>query len=115
MPVIRFAKNWNNKLDCNYFTTIRLYTDEKYKYYIHSLRKEFSVLLKGKKFCRAKLIEVEATDLSSILIQHLNYTDAGLDEFDFVRLLERFYKKKPQWRDKDTDLLVLVFEKVNNK
>jgi len=29
-PVIKFSKNWNNKLDCDVFTTIRVYNTSKY-------------------------------------------------------------------------------------
>jgi len=40
MKQIKFLKNWNNKLDCPYFTTIRLYDNL-------SVQDEVKVLLTG--------------------------------------------------------------------
>ena len=114
MPIIRFAKNWNNKLNCDYFTTIRLGTQEKYSYYINNDGKIFTVMLKNKFYCNAKLIDIISTDLESIFNQGLNWTDAGLSKEDFYKLMKRFYGKKPECDDDPSmiDLLVLIFRKV---
>lgn len=53
MPMIRFTKNWNNKLDCDFFTTIRRNSG----YHNRFVGREYSVYLKGKEYCRAELIE----------------------------------------------------------
>lgn len=43
LPTIDFSHNWNNKLYCASFTTIRLRNDQKY-----DLHKEYDIRLKGK-------------------------------------------------------------------
>lgn len=57
--VIKFSHNWNSKLDQQYFTTIRRYSDSKWDYYTGCVDELFEVLLEGNKKSDAKLINVE--------------------------------------------------------
>ena len=58
MPSIKFMHNWNNKLDCDYFTTIRGYSLEKHKYYCSLIEKPLEVLLKNQHYKNAVLKNV---------------------------------------------------------
>lgn len=64
--VIKFSYNWNNKLDSNYFTTIRRYNPDKYH-----LGAVHSVMLKTKGrwvtcYNKARIIDVKMLKLSQI-------------------------------------------------
>jgi len=86
---IRFTKNWNNKLDQKYFSTIRKFTKDKYFYYIEHKGEVFDVILNGKKHCEAKLVSVEErkfVDIPDALIM----TDTGLPIKEGIGLLFRF-------------------------
>jgi len=97
-PKIKFSKNWNNKLNCEFFTTIRKFNKKKYDFYLKYYDVVFDVILKGKKICEAKLVDIEKIKLSEIT-PALLYIDTGqfhpLDVFknfgiksdDFVILL----------------------------
>lgn len=54
MKAIKFSKNWNNKLECDIFTTIRKWTPEKREYY--TIGETFDVILRGANHCIAELI-----------------------------------------------------------
>ena len=55
MKNIKFQHNWNRKLDCDVFTTIRRHTQAKEEYYRDSVGEEFEVLLNGVIYCYARL------------------------------------------------------------
>ena len=59
MVSIKFQHNWNGKLDNNFFTTIRTYTNEKLAYYQDLIGYKFRVILKGRNYCEAELQKVE--------------------------------------------------------
>jgi hypothetical protein len=63
---INYNKNWNNKLDCEYYTTIRKYTDEKYQYYQENLDREFEVFIDGKPYTKSKLFDLHTEKLEDI-------------------------------------------------
>ncbi len=65
--LIKFSHNWNNKLDSNYFTTIRRYNPD--KYYPDAVH---SVMLKTKGkwvtcYNKARIIDVKMLKLSQIV------------------------------------------------
>jgi hypothetical protein len=65
MKTIKFQHNWNRKLDCDVFTTIRRHTEEKENYYTHSIGEEFDVSVNGITYCYAKLVHLYCDHLSS--------------------------------------------------
>lgn len=111
-PTIKFMENWNNKLNCSYFTTIRLYTKEKFNYYTDNLGNKFNVLLQGKKYCKAILIGRYEWTLKEVFAYHFNYLDAGLDIGNFIKLMRGFYRKKKEWKEWDTKVILLIFKKI---
>jgi hypothetical protein len=111
MKQIRFFKNWNNKLDCEYFTTIRL--GEKYDYYGSCTGKTFSVLLNNVEYTQACLQYVEKTTIRKIADTTITYTDAGIGCKEFLDLMTRFYKNKPSWEGMNTEIIILLFKRSN--
>lgn len=85
---IKFSYNWNNKLDCNFFTTIRLYNPIKYQ-----IGHIYDVSLKGEFKKQARLVEMK-----KIHHDQINAFIAGLDTGYSVeetkKILERMYKGK---------------------
>ncbi len=107
---IKFCKNWNNKLNNKYFTTIRYLTSSKYFYYQNNEGNIFDVILKGNKVSTARLVDVSQKDLADILTSGINYTDAALDADDFYEMMKRMYHNKDLWDDWETKMIVLIFK-----
>lgn len=109
MKTIKFSHNWNNKLDCDIFTTIRRFTEEKYLYYSQSLGECFNVVLtdldntdKELVYTKAKLVSVMEEDLREIPLGIL-ILDTG--SFEPFKIFEQF-KLTP-----NSKVLQLVFQK----
>jgi hypothetical protein len=84
---LNFSYNWNNKLNCNYFTTIRLHNPTKYfktGVYDVFLKEEF----KG---------EAVIIDIKSQLVENMTEYSCGLDtgysKSEAVEILRRMYPK----------------------
>ena len=103
MNRIKFSHNWNNKLNNEYFTTIRKYTDAKFDYYKDKVGEVFSVLLKGKEICKAELISVEMKNFDNIP-EALFIIDTGTETYKNVFGMFGIV---------DTDIvIILVFRKI---
>jgi len=102
---IKFSHNWNNKLNCDCFTTIRRWTESKHKYYFESKGKAFNVLLNNIKYGEAVLHDVKVQNINSVdpLILSL---DVG--NFNHNENLELF--KKFGLKSNDT-AIILIFRK----
>lgn len=115
MNQIKFSKNWNNKLNCDYFTTIRLQTRSKKEYYWDRVGQEFSIFVLDKEIGKGILKSLECTILREIGNNCLTYLDAGLDRGEFYKLMETFYKNKPEWEQDLTPMLLLLFKRIKNE
>lgn len=69
MDVINFSTNWNNKLDCKCFTTLRLKNDKKYQ-----LNKQYLINLKKNPIKKAEIIAIK-----TIFFKDINEYVARLD------------------------------------
>lgn len=109
MDRINFSHNWNNKLNCNIFTTVR--NIDKLSYYEERRGSIFEILLMGRVYSTARLIDVILIDLKDsnkyieILTKILLMLDTGLRECEYEKVFEKFNIK-----DK---AVLLVFEKIN--
>lgn len=106
-PIIKFSKNWNNKLNNYCFTAIKLHTKDKYDYYHKNKGKMFDVFLKGTRHTQAKLVTLETIkfkDIPKILLA----IDTG--KFNYFENVEIF--KKFGTYGVDSDMIILLFEKV---
>ena len=103
MNKTRFSQNWNNKLHCKAFTTIRLASPKYRAGDIHTIE----LLLDGqyKQIKRAEIINIKFK-----LISELDNTtcllDTGDNSQDTKRMLRRMYSKKV--KDWDTQVLYLI-------
>ena len=107
--VIKFSKNWNNKLECDVFTTIRDWSLEKQDYYLSNLTKIFDVELNGKKKCEAKLIYVDCSAVLGRLSTAVLAMDTGLVEPQ--KIYELFKGFGIGLEDR---VLLLIFERVKD-
>lgn len=84
MEKINFSYNWNNKLDCKYFTTLRL--TKKY-----NINDKIEISLKNKTICKGTIIDKKAFGYNKI-----NNFIAGIDTGYSVQetkdILKRMYK-----------------------
>ena len=82
MKVFKFAENFNNKLDCNFFTTFRLSSKWKVS--------DDVIILCNNKFKIGRVV-----DAKPVLISHLTdwhcYLDCGKNRLDTLSLLNVFY------------------------
>ena len=114
---ISFSKNWNKKLNCDFFTTIRLYTGSKWEYYESNLSTSdglvyWDVILMGKKQFEAILVDIQIIQLGDIP-EWLTLIDAGIYKDEFKELMIRMYSKKPQWSSYKTQMMILCFKKMS--
>lgn len=99
METIKFSTNWNNKLNCKFYTTLRLVN---YKYQIG---KVYQVELKGK-----TLHKVQIADIKIFGINDINSYVAGLDTGYTVgetkKILRTMYKEV-NWETQRLALILL--------
>lgn len=73
---ISFKQDWNNKLSCQTFTTIRKCNDENLDFYTDNICEVFDVELSGSHKCYARLIGLRRSSLSGIS-EELVMVDTG--------------------------------------
>jgi hypothetical protein len=103
---IEFSKNWNNKLLCNVFSTIR----PSYKKY--DIDEVFEIRIGERFFCYAKVIKSEKTTLKELIFSGANLVDTGLVGKDFLELMSNMYSKKSWWKEEDTEMKIIFLEKI---
>lgn len=103
---IKFSHNWNGKVFCNLFTTIRKSSQSKFLYYDQSIGQKFDVSLNDRVIGQAVLKSVKGMRFHEI-DPIVTYLDTGMDSQEKVNeLFKRF------GIDGDTMVLVLLFESV---
>lgn len=88
---VKFSYNWNNKLDCKAFTTIRLHNAEKYivgEVYEIYLKDKDKWIFKG----RARL-ESKRTFLTEKINQFVAYLDTGYSAQQTKTIIRKMYKQ----------------------
>lgn len=103
---LSFSKNWNNKLLCFIFITIRPIS-KKYK-----KNKIVDVRIVDAFFCYAKLIDKKELTIKEIIESNYNLIDSGLSEKYFFEFMEKMYSKSSWWNGIDSKMNVLFFEKI---
>ena len=103
MNTIKFQHNWNHKLDCDMFTTIRRFTPDKFEYYFQLVDREFDVLVNGVTYCVATLVGLRKTMLRDVEPELL-FTDTGIE-----KPLELFNDFK---LDLGSEVIILMFKRV---
>jgi hypothetical protein len=95
MPVVtsintRFTTNWNGKLACQYFTTIRLYNEAKYQ---HELLHD--IWFKNEHFGRARVVDTRKITIDQVN-DWMGFLDTGYDGKKTQQILRRMYGKMKQ-------------------
>lgn len=67
--VLKFSQNWNNKLSCPYFTTMRLKDDNRFH-----IGETYDIVLKDQLLCHADIV-----DITHFFLKDINNFVAGLD------------------------------------
>jgi hypothetical protein len=104
---ISFSFNWNNKLECNYFTTIRLRNETKYiidKVYVISLKKV-------EKF-EARIIKIKHFKLSD-LNDYVAGLDTGYSLVESVSIINKMYPNV-NFETTELSLILLCREKAKS-
>jgi hypothetical protein len=82
-------QNWNNKLNCDYYTSIRPAWESYYK------KGEFYAALLNSKFHHeAQILEIKSF-LIKDLNQYMSFLDAGLSPEQLRDHIKQMYKNKP--------------------
>ena len=87
MPTLKFNKNWNRKLDCEYFTTFRLNGDYHRKGQVYDIELNGTGIGRGICLDKKILRLVQVNDWIAAL-------DAGTDAKGFKEIVKVMYSKK---------------------
>lgn len=104
MPKINFSHNWNLKLACDVFTTIRNYSPEKWDYYWDNVGKTFDIILNGAKIGQATLNDARVENYAELDF-FLLATDTGNTEPSEVNNIFKKFGVKEK-------VIVLLFKKI---
>jgi len=89
-PILKFTKNFNKKLDRQFFTTIR----EDKKYWQNQQGEIIDITCENEKYCEGKIIFVLPTSLIQIS-ESLAHFDSGLSKKELSDILIRLYGDNP--------------------
>lgn len=84
---MKFIKNWNKKIGCDYFTTIRRFTEKKYEYYKKKISKVDDIWIDEILYKKAKLIQIKVLQLKDV-DDFLLVLDTG--SISYTEILKRF-------------------------
>lgn len=103
---VDFQENWNNKLLCSYFTTIRPVSN-KYK-----IGNRYAIYLRERFYCYADVIEIDTLSIQDIIEKKIHLLDTGKDQKEFIELMNSFYNKTKSWDEFATKMFVIYFKKI---
>lgn len=108
MKRINFSKNWNNKLDCEFFTTVRP-VEGKSEY---TPGETVEICIDHKLFSKAVVWVDYITRIKNVntIVSHI---DAGLSPEKFYELIKEIYGNESFWKDKDTYVHMLLLKRVD--
>lgn len=87
MEKLEFSTNWNNKLDCKCFTTIRLYNPNK-----HFRGNQFEISLQNKLKGKAVVLGITKIKIHE-LNDYICYLDTGYSRNETIEILQKMYPK----------------------
>lgn len=85
--ILKFTSNFNSKLNCRAFTTIRPRNDKKF-----ILNHIYDIELKGNIIYTAQIISINHFMLLS-LTDSMAYLDCGYNKNDTIKMIEKIYMK----------------------
>jgi uncharacterized protein YqfB (UPF0267 family) len=87
MRNILFSYNWNNKLECKAYTTLRLHQPEKYV-----VGETYDIILKDEVLHTATIIDVKPLRFDQ-LNEFIAYLDTGYNLQECQNIIKRMYAK----------------------
>lgn len=97
---IKFSYNWNNKLHCTYFTTLRLRNDRKYQ-----KGRDYRITLKGATIGEATIQEIRHLKLHQ-LNDYITGIDMGYDSSTGVEIIKKMYATA-KWETQELTFILL--------
>lgn len=107
MDNLNFGYNWNGKLNCNCFTTIRLHNEK--RFYPGA---RFEITLENRPKGSAKVLQIKPF-LFDKLNEFTARIDTGYPLEDCKKMLKQMYKNEPllNWQTQLFDLVLLEYDK----
>jgi hypothetical protein len=102
MKQIKFSQNWNNKLDCNYFTTIRLLSKK------YQIGETYEIVENEVTKLNATALDVIAIKTDS-LNDFICYLDTGYSKDETIAMFQKMYPKVDL---KNTYLALVLLKKI---
>ncbi|NBA76841.1 hypothetical protein GOQ04_14885 [Emticicia sp. ODNR4P] len=94
MIELQYSQNWNNKLDCDCFTTVRLASQK------HQLGHKYNIFLNKVLYKKAIAVSIRSIKLHQVT-EELARIDTGYNKEDFKKLIITMYSKyKIDWEKK---------------
>lgn len=88
VPRVKFAHNWNGKLDAEYFSTIREWNPEKQAHYEGHIGDKFEAILRGSLYRHGRLLSANCSYKLKDLPRELLILDTGTE--DYLPVFEKF-------------------------
>jgi hypothetical protein len=104
MEKLDFSANWNNKLDCKCFSTIRIYNQAK-----HFKGNQFDVFLNKKYKNKVIVLGTIITKLNE-LSDYICYLDTGYSREETIAILQKMF---PRIDFKTQKICILLLKKVD--
>ena len=110
MKSLPFSYNWNNKLNCQSFSTIRICNPSKYV-----LLDVYEIILKsGKNQPPAKKGIARLQSISNFYLDKvspaMSFIDTNLSVIDFIQMVKKMYKNfNINWKTKQMSFLVFQY------
>jgi hypothetical protein len=83
-----FSSNFNNKLNANCYTTMRLYNPKKF-----FIGKRFNVMIDKRRHHTAEVVAVSEITFEKVS-EAMAFIDTGLNKLEFTKLFTRLYEGK---------------------
>lgn len=105
---INFSYNWNNKLNCNAYTTLRLRNDAKYK-----IGQLHEITLEGSHKHYARILDIKHTTMHS-LNEYIARLDTGYSLAECKDVLRKMYPKA-DWNHQPISIILLAKEQAEKQ
>lgn len=110
---IHFSHNWNNKLNCNSFSTIRLWNEKKYQLldiYRITLHVNSKEPYRTLGFAR---LQSKVQFMLTQLTPSMSFIDTNLNRIDFMTMFQKMYiNKNINWKVQPLGFYVLQYLSV---
>lgn len=101
-PVINFSHNWNGKLYCKWFTTLRPHNPHAY-----IVGQRYDIRLEGRDIGPGTIRDIKLVTLAQIT-PYMAALDAGMGLAEFKALIYNWYKNRGyNWQTQEFDFMLI--------